>query len=639
MIIERCAFALGHAVVQSLWQCALVGALAAAGAMCSRRAGLRYAVWCVGLLVCAAWFVRTFAVGVRVERPVELLGIAGGVLGGADAAVPVSGLSDAADVASVGFFEIVAMLWATGFAFVSVRYVMQWRAAWLLRTRGLVASRAEWTALFEEVRGVLGVSRRVCLRVSERARCPMVVGVVVPVVVVPASVLTMMSPQQVRMVLAHELAHVRRYDHVVNMVQVLIETVLFYHPVVWWMSRQARVEREHCCDDAAVRMCGDAVAYARALTELEEVRLQTRAVLGLQGGSLMKRIMRLVDGSDSGRSIGVGRALMVFAAGALIAGAGYTHAALTRETPRDDTVAAIRAGVESGELSVEQARRAYHEVVYPGSDFEKELEAELAAFRADRVAEGVSGEELEQRIDWFVGRIPFKIEERFRGRVLGMSDAESSLSVFQEELDEKVDAGELNRRDAVLSFQSQLSFQLMKLAQEMEISQRALSLQVDVGAMTQEEADRRFSEMIESHRGLIEILAAERRAGWKEEYGTLTTGSVHSPIGDMHDGIPVRLVEVDGEKKTYEFIGYPWEDGDEVVGLSGKVYEVGGRVSTTPGIPVKREQDAEPEPVELEVKEEPVQREGKLTPMDDAYWIHQGIRPLDAYDESFGGDC
>ena len=99
------------------------------------------------------------------------------------------------------------------------------------------------------------------------------------------------------------------------------------------------------------------------------------------------------------------------------------------------------------------------------------------------------------------------------------------------------------------------------------------------------------------------------------------------------------MVEVDGEKKTYEFIGYPWEDGDEVVGLSGKVYKVGGRVSTTPGIPVKREQDAEPEPVELEVKDEPVQREGKLTPMDDAYWIHQGIRPLEAYDESFADDC
>lgn len=633
MIIERCAYALGHAVVHSLWQCALVGALAAAGAMCTRRAGVRYAVWCLGLLVCAAWFVLTFAAGVRVERAAELSGYTGGLRGGVGAAVPVAGLSGAGDGASVGFFEIVALLWAAGFAIVSVRFGMQWQAAQRLRTRGLVAVRAEWDSLFEEVRGVLGVSRRVCLRVSLRARCPMVVGVFVPVVVVPASVLTMMSPDQVRLVLAHELAHVRRYDHVVNMAQVLIETVLFYHPVIWWMSRQARAEREHCCDDAAVRVCGDAVAYARALTELEEVRLQTRAVLGLQGGSLMKRIMRLIDGSDSGHSIGNGRALLVLAAGALIAGAGYAYAALNRETPRDDTVAAIHAGVESGVLSVEQARRAYHEVVYPGSDFEQELEAELAGFRADRIAEGLSGEELEQRMDWFVGRIPFRIEERFRVRVLGMTEAESSLSVFKEELAEKVAAGELKQRDAVISYQSQLSFRLMKLAREMETSQRQLGTQVEVGAITQEEADRRFSEMMEPHRGLIEILAAERRAVWKEEYGTRTTGSVHSPIGDMHDGIPVRLTEVEGEKKTYEFIGYPWEDGDEVVGLSGKVYKVGGRVSTTPGIPVKREQGAEPKPVETESHGQ------KLTPMDDDYWIHQGIRPLEAYDESFLDDC
>ena len=448
MIIERCANALGNAVVQSLWQCVLVGALAAAVAMCSRRAAVRYGVWCAGMLACAAWFALTFVVGMRVERPLELAGYAGRVRGGVMAAGPEAGSSGVVGAASVGLFEIVAMLWLCGFAFVSVRFVMQWRAAQLLRTRGLVAAGAEWQTLFEDVRGVFGVSRRVCLRVSERARCPMVVGVLVPVVVVPASVLLMLSPAQVRMVLAHELAHVRRYDHVVNMLQVLIETVMFYHPVVWWMSHQARLEREHCCDDAAVRMCGDAVAYARALTELEEVRQSSRAVLAINdGSSLMNRITRILGCSDRQR-LGSGsvRTLAVLAAGTVIAAAGITSAAMRGSEARAETVAHV-----SGDQVV----------AHRGMPVEK--------------AGGV-----------------------------GYGSSEAALMH-------------------------------MKVQRLMEQDQAGILMSIEVSPIT--------------------------------------------PEG-----------------------------------------EAGGTI-------------------ELEIKVEPSPEPGKLTPMDDAYWYHQGIRPLEAYDESFGDDC
>src|SRR5439155_1607689 len=111
------------------------------------------------------------------------------------------------------------------------------------------------------------------------------------------SALTGLTPLQLDALLAHELAHVRRYDYLVNLIQSVIETLLFYHPAVWWASQQVREEREHCCDDLAVVVCGDAHLYATALLGMERLRVATPgfalAAAG-RGGSLMGRIRRLV---------------------------------------------------------------------------------------------------------------------------------------------------------------------------------------------------------------------------------------------------------------------------------------------------------------------------------------------------------
>ena len=107
---------------------------------------------------------------------------------------------------------------------------------------------------------------------------PSVIGWLKPVVLLPAATLLGLTPEQLEAVLAHELAHIRRYDYLVNIVQMLIETLFFYHPAVWWISGRIRQERELCCDDIAVRCCGDAVGYARALTALERMRVMLTAM-------------------------------------------------------------------------------------------------------------------------------------------------------------------------------------------------------------------------------------------------------------------------------------------------------------------------------------------------------------------------
>src|SRR5262249_25314266 len=104
-------------------------------------------------------------------------------------------------------------------------------------------------------------------------------------------------------ILAHELAHIRRHDYLVNLMQTLVETVLFYHPAVWWLSRRIRIERENCCDDLAVSLCGDPVAYASALADLEALRSgpapDHHIAMAATGGRLLLRVRRLLGAPSS----------------------------------------------------------------------------------------------------------------------------------------------------------------------------------------------------------------------------------------------------------------------------------------------------------------------------------------------------
>ncbi len=124
---------------------------------------------------------------------------------------------------------------------------------------------------------------------------PTVVGWLRPAILLPIAALASLTPDQVEAILAHELAHIRRHDYAVNVLQTLAETLLFYHPAVWWISKRIRVEREHCCDDIAIEICGDPIGYAQALAELESWRTSSATMaLAATGGSLLDRVRRIL---------------------------------------------------------------------------------------------------------------------------------------------------------------------------------------------------------------------------------------------------------------------------------------------------------------------------------------------------------
>jgi beta-lactamase regulating signal transducer with metallopeptidase domain len=188
--------------------------------------------------------------------------------------------------------------WLSGVLLLASRMV----GAWLLVLRLKKSARpvpAGFEELLARVSARLRVGRAVRLCRSALVEVPTVVGHLRPVILVPAGALLGLTPQQLEAVLAHELAHVRRYDYAVNLLQTAVETLLFYHPAAWWLSRRVRAEREHACDDAAVEATGDALSYARALAALEQLRADASPpaalALAANGGSLMQRIQRLVN--------------------------------------------------------------------------------------------------------------------------------------------------------------------------------------------------------------------------------------------------------------------------------------------------------------------------------------------------------
>jgi TonB family protein len=141
----------------------------------------------------------------------------------------------------------------------------------------------------------LGVRRSVRLLSSARVLVPAVIGWIRPAILLPAAVLAGMPAAHLDAILAHELAHIRRSDFLVNVLQSAAEVLLFYHPAVWWVSRQIRVERELCADDLAVTISGDRVTYAAALTSLESLRTEPLAIAMVSGDDLLTRVRRLLE--------------------------------------------------------------------------------------------------------------------------------------------------------------------------------------------------------------------------------------------------------------------------------------------------------------------------------------------------------
>jgi len=302
--------ALGWTLVHFLWQGA---ALAVVYALLCRLAPARAVRWryAVGLgtylamvvLPVVTFFHHLPAGGVVTLHTAAVT--AAPVLGtpGLATGYPVS----AAEMLRQGLapaMPAIVSLWMLGVCFMSARAAAGWFGARRLLRDGVASVGAPLRRLSESLQRRLGLRRAVRVLASSRTEVPTVIGWLNPVVLLPLGVIAGLPREQLMLVLAHELVHVRRNDYLVNLLQLVVETLFFYHPAVAWVGRRVRADRELCCDDTVVAQFGQRVCYARALARLEHLRAPGAPALAATGGDLYRRVDRIVHCEPPRRSAG-----------------------------------------------------------------------------------------------------------------------------------------------------------------------------------------------------------------------------------------------------------------------------------------------------------------------------------------------
>lgn len=279
--------AAGWALIHFLWQGALLGLAAAAllWLMRGARAGARYAVACTAMLACLLWPAYEFASALQ-STPRSLQDL---VLAGGDSAFGPSELLASID----NRLPLLVAAWLACVAALAMRSAFG--LAWIAHARRTGGRNEHWQQHLSRLAVRLGIRRQVGLRIVETLASPITAGWWRPVVLVPAALLARMPPELLEALLAHELAHVRRHDFLVNLLQNVVEILLFYHPAIWWLSRRIRHERELVADSIAAQLTGEPRRLAQALSELEKMQFASqRMALAADGGDLMQRIRHLM---------------------------------------------------------------------------------------------------------------------------------------------------------------------------------------------------------------------------------------------------------------------------------------------------------------------------------------------------------
>ena len=304
---------LGWALLHSLWQggVAMLAVLVFRGLTKNSSPSLRYNFQILCLFGCFAAFLVTFgiyqsggeaAAGFKNLSAAETVSQAAALFTGSGDSLHVT--SQSLSLSAAASAPLLGILWCLGFAFMAMRYLAAYVITQRLRHTGLTNVPVVWQNRFRTLVLNTGVSEKVRIFISEHVSGPLTIGFIKPVVLVPAGFLMGLPRDQVEAILLHELAHIRRYDYLVNLFQTAIKTVLFFHPAIHYISKQIDIDREQACDDLAVAQSRNPQALVRGLAAL---RLHAPghgfAMAAAEGGDtpLMHRLKRLVGSVEHQR--------------------------------------------------------------------------------------------------------------------------------------------------------------------------------------------------------------------------------------------------------------------------------------------------------------------------------------------------
>ena len=336
-LLENLAARTGWAVLHSLWQGTLLGLVAFVVLLMVRNAAARHSIGFVALLGMGALFfaniTRSTNRAATQEPHATHAGTAEGIFAAddgessaaANSAEPLShspppavtgpatdsadrrdadgdSSADSVSTKSIGGYlrpliPWIAVFWLFGVVLLSLRQLGGWWYLRQWRRHGVSTAPQAIRGLAHRVRSRLAIACDVPVFISERLVAPLLAGVVKPAVLLPLALVNGLKQNEVEAILAHELAHFRRKDSWANLIQIGIETLLFYHPVVWWLGRKIRQEREHAADDLALRSGTRRETYVTALAAVAGFQSGARAAgpaLAVTGGSVPNRIRRLL---------------------------------------------------------------------------------------------------------------------------------------------------------------------------------------------------------------------------------------------------------------------------------------------------------------------------------------------------------
>lgn len=289
MIAESSAVvtAIGWALLNFLWKGTLIGAVAVAllRLLPAEACRPRYLMLCLAQLSCLASVLleASLSIGIATASTSASHGLAGMIGGQTSSMLPASAM------------PWLVACWLAGVIVMGARLASGLYWSWNIAVQTSAAP-ARWQGCASALAICCGIRRAVLLRVAHGNHGPLTTGWWRPVIIVPGALFLNMPPQMLEALLAHEIAHIKRLDYLINLLQNVIEALLFFHPVVWWLSRHIRMERELIADELACTLTGEPRQLALALERLSHCRTRnTAAAVPLQaaGGELLERVKRL----------------------------------------------------------------------------------------------------------------------------------------------------------------------------------------------------------------------------------------------------------------------------------------------------------------------------------------------------------
>lgn len=300
--------ALGWTIIHSLWQGLVIGLIAYMVLRIWKRHNPQFK-YMVGLLALVAILVSTIITFLHEYHPEQVISETVGMTtpeGIFKETINITGdetlITSHMSVAAIqqkipAAFPWITSIWLLGVVILSIRFAGGFILVSRYRRKEISSLPSYLEERFRRLMRRAGITRKINLKLSGKVLVPTVIGVLRPMVLIPAGIISLMPLEQLDSILAHEIAHIRRYDFLINIFQSLMEALFFYHPVVWMLSESVRREREKCCDDFAVSVSGKTSVYARALTGLSEIQLRAASpAVALTGNrnQIIHRVERLI---------------------------------------------------------------------------------------------------------------------------------------------------------------------------------------------------------------------------------------------------------------------------------------------------------------------------------------------------------